>query len=390
MKDYVDEQNTIEKNKDFELSHIIGLNTNVNKCLQAHPTMTDTLLYAVGGIVVIEDLNDRNNQVYFRHGKNQINCFKISNSGKFLAVGFISDNLEKKIPSSIILWSFETKEVIYELNGIFKGVTNLEFSQDDKYLAASGLDNSLFIWQIETGYKCFNRVFEFNINLLQWTYIFVGKGYQDANFKTQIQNSNNSNVQYFLTIANVNIIHYVQFYYDSNSGQYFTNFNRFNLPSTGYNRIYTSSVCDLNNRVLYMGTSGGELSSFNLDNLYFKSSFNVINSGVSSLIYSETSDCIIIAGGDGKIKKMIFMDGKQVLTHEIQLSSKIISLTQGTDIREFYAATKNGEVLRILIDDFTYTLHSVSFVSALNSCDYFKDRNDICLTCDDLVKIKFI
>lgn len=409
MKDYVSEQNNEDSTRDFELSHLIGLNTNIEKCIQGHPSMPDSLIYSVGGIIVVEDLNDRNNQVYFRHGRNQISAFKISNNGKFLAVGFVSDNLEKAIPTSVILWNFETKEVIYELSGILKGVNIIEFSQDDQYIAAAGLDNSIYIWQLETGYKCFHRTFEFSVNLLQWTYIFMTDVNNNNNKLNTPSNNNNNinqannqnnnyqmnstkNTEYYLTIANVNVIHYVRFYYDFNSMQYYANFNKFNLPSTGYNRIYTSSLVDLENRTLFMGTSGGELSSFNLDNLYFKTSYNVINNGVTSLLFapesngnSDNSHCVIIGGGDGRIKKMVFSEGKQILTHEIQLSSRVLALTQGTDEREFYAATKNGEIFRVLADDFTYTLHSNSHVVSVNSAVYFRGRNDICFVCDDLV-----
>jgi len=373
--------------------------------------MQDCLIYSVSGIIVVEDLNDRNNQVYFRHGRNQIGAFKISNNGKFLAVGFISDNLEKAISTSVILWNFETKEVIYELSGILKGVSSIEFSQDDQYIAAAGLDNSIYIWQLETGYKCFHRTFEFSINLLQWTYIFMTDSNNNSNKLNNTPNSNNNNnnnnnnltnnnnynnksiSEYYLTIANVNVIHYVRFYFDLNSSQYYTNFNKFNLPSTGYNRIYTSSLVDLENRTLFMGTSGGELSTFNLDNLFFKTSFNVINNGVTALLFapenSGNSHCVIISGGDGRIKKMVFSEGKQLLTHEIQLSSTVMALSQGTDPREFYAATKSGEIFRVLAEDFTYTLHSNSHVAPVNSGVYFKGRNDLCFVCDDLVIIFF-
>jgi len=392
MKDYVNEINSEDYNKDFELSHIIGLNSNIEKCIQAHPMMPDSIIYSVGGIIVVEDLNDRNNQVYFRHGKNQIGAFRISNNGRYLAVGFISDNLEKIIPTSVILWDFDRKEVIYELTGILKGVNILEFSQDDQYIAAAGFDNSVYIWQLETGYKCFHKTFEFNINLVQWTFIYMLEMNQNMNVE-RTGNMPKNNTEYYLSIANVNVIHYVKFYFDFTSMQYYTNFHKFNLPSTGYNRIYTCSLVDLENKTLYMGTSGGELSSFNLENLYFKTSFNVINNGVTSLLYgmdsSNSGNSIIIGGGDGRIKKLIFNEGKQILTHEIQLSSRVITLTQGTDPREFFAATKNGEIFRVLVDDFTYTLHSISHVVPVNSATYFRGRNDISFVCDDMV-IKFV
>ena len=61
-------------NKNFELSHIIGLNINHSKSVQCHPAMQEVIIYSVGGIIISEDLTEKNNQVFFRHGKNKINC----------------------------------------------------------------------------------------------------------------------------------------------------------------------------------------------------------------------------------------------------------------------------------------------------------------------------
>jgi hypothetical protein len=101
----------------------------------------------------------------------------------------------------------------------------------------------------------------------------------------------------------------------------------------------------------------------------------------------EQMGTIIISGGDSRIKKMIFNEGKQILSHEIELSGRVVALTKGPDEREFYAATKNGEIFRVLAEDFTYTLHSISHVVPVNSCDFFRGRNDICFVSDDTVKI---
>ena len=59
IKNQVSEDNS---NKDFELSHIIGLNLSIPKPVQSHPTMNETILYSVGGILISEDLSDRDNQ----------------------------------------------------------------------------------------------------------------------------------------------------------------------------------------------------------------------------------------------------------------------------------------------------------------------------------------
>jgi len=133
----IKQQNATEYEKDFELAHIVGFNNKAQKCVQAHPIMSDTIIYAVGGTVIVEDLNEKNNQIFFRHALNEISCIRLSNNGKFIAVGFISQLLDKKYPTSIILWEFETKTIIYEFTGITKGVSIIEFSPDDRFISGN-------------------------------------------------------------------------------------------------------------------------------------------------------------------------------------------------------------------------------------------------------------
>ena len=155
-------------NKDFELSHIIGLNTKLREPVQSHPLMNETIIYSVGGIVITEDLSEKNNQVFFRHGSQDISCFKISNTGRFLAVGFTrgEQNYDKKLPVSIILWDYQNKEILYELTGLFKAVTSITFSNDDKFISALSQENSFFISELDTGIKCYSRIYEHKIDLI--------------------------------------------------------------------------------------------------------------------------------------------------------------------------------------------------------------------------------
>jgi WD40 repeat protein len=219
MEEYIKNQNDSSNEKDFELAHIIGINSNVSNCVQASPSMSETILYPVGGIVIVEDLKEKNNQIFFRHGKNPISAFRISRRGTLIAVGFVSENIEKKFPTSIILWNYETKSVLYEFTGITKGVSILEFSPDDKFLAASGLDCSFYIWEIETGVKAFSRIYEVRLNFICWTNIFYeGK-----------------KPNYSLVTSNVNSINYFYFFYELSSMQYSMKNNKFTLPNTGNN-----------------------------------------------------------------------------------------------------------------------------------------------------------
>lgn len=217
MEEYLKRQNDTSNEKDFELAHIIGINSSNYQCVQANPCMAETILYPVGGMIIIEDLREKNNQIFFRHGNNEISCFSVSHKGKMIAVGFISENIEKKFPTSIILWNYETKTIIYEFTGITKGVNIIEFSPDDRFLAAGGIDNSFYIWEISTGVKAFSRIHELKLSFICWTSMtYDGK-----------------NPNYSIVTSNVNNITYLYFYYELASMQYNMKNDRFTLPNTG-------------------------------------------------------------------------------------------------------------------------------------------------------------
>lgn len=389
-------QNKLEdSNKDFELSHIIGLNSKIMYPVQCHPKMNDTIMYSVGGKVIAEDLSDKNNQVFFRHGNREISCFKISNTGNFLAVGFSrgENNFDKKLPVSIILWDYRSKNIIYELTGLFKSIKLIDFSNDDKFISALSQEYSLYIWDVETGFLCYSKLNEFKIDLIYWTDILPG-----------IHSSGRP--EYTITISSANGLSYLHLYFELKSMQYNSKENKFILPSSGLVRIFTSALYDPNINSLYLGTSGGEICVFSMDNLIFKMSFNAVNNGVVSIVFSFSENCLFVAGGDGRIKKL-FRESintnniKHSVVQEIQFNSKISSLCLAPDSKETICTLINGYIYRVLTSDLSYTLHSVSHTNNVNDvCFIRKTRtnsqknssniaglsniNEKCFTIDDL------
>lgn len=379
-----------EQNKNFELSHIIGLNINHEKSVQCHPAMQEAIIYSVGGIIISEDLTEKNNQVFFRHGKNKINCFRISNTGRYLAVGFTTgeENYDKQLIASIILWDYENKTILYEIREIYKAVTLLEFSPDDKFLSAAGLDNTFFTWEVSNGYKCFNRVYEFPITFIYWTTIFKAKD--------TLANQSSNFCDYTITIANNTTLFYLDFYFELKTMQYNVKYNNFKLPSTGFIRNYTCGFYDKKYNCLYLGTTGGELIIFSLDNLYFKSSFNVINNGVTDMVFLPETEEIIVSGGDGKIKKIQrtatendvshdILRTQHLMTYETNLPGKINTISLIADRKEIICVSDVGKIFRVLVTNLNYTLHSTAHSASVNDVAFNNvgKVNDMCYTVDD-------
>ena len=344
-----------DRNVNFELSHIIGLKLLERDSVQCHPVMPETIIYSVGGIIICEDLTEKNNQVFFRHGQNKINCFKISHSGKYLAVGFTTgeENFDKDLIASIIVWDYENKKIMYEINEIYKAVTLLEFSQDDKFLSAMGLNNTFYTWEVAKGNKCFSRVYETPINFILWTCMFKSK--DTLNIK----------------------------------------FEKFILPSTGLIRSYTCGFFDQKYNCLYLGSKNGELIIFSLENLYFKNSFNVLNNGITSMVFFPETEEIIVSGGDGKVKKILrtnpvetnhdILKVQHTIVCEIALNSPVNSISVTSDQKEVVVSSMNGKIYRVLTSDLNYILHSTSHYSSINSIAFneINKVSDSCFTVDD-------
>lgn len=364
-QEYIMEQNNAKNETNFELAHIIGLNANVFNCVQAHPSMIETISYCVGGIIITEDLMERNNQVFFRHGSNQISAFKISNSGRLLAVGFTTSNLDKSLPANIIIWDYENKKVLYELTGINKAVKAIEFSPDDRFISAYGVDNSFFIWDCLTGTKCYHRIFEFNMSMVKWV--------------RMVYEENSKHPNYSIILSNVNNIFHYYFFFELKAMQYNMQCNKFSLPSSGFVRTFLSCVYDYNTKTLLVGTAGGEICLFSIDKHIYKGSFNAIKNGLNHIIINNDSS-IIISGGDGKIKKLSLNtdnnDFKYVLNYEIELNFYINSLSLSADKNEVIAATSNGEIYRILNIDLSFALHNDNHFSSVNQCCFSNDNEN--------------
>ena len=377
-----------EKNINFELAHIIGLKLLERDSVQCHPVMPETIIYAVGGIIICEDLTEKNNQVFFRHGQNKINCFKISHSGKYLAVGFTigEENFDKDIIASIILWDYENKKIMYEINEIYKAVTLLEFSQDDKFLSAVGLDNTFYTWEVEKGNKCFSRVYETPINFILWTCMFKSKD--------TINNQNSDHYDYTITIGKEQMLYYADFYFELRTMHYNIKFEKFIFPSTGLVRTYTCGFFDQKYNSLYLGSKNGELIIFSLENLYFKNSFNVLNNGITSMVFFPETEEIIVSGGDGKVKKILrtneqegnrdILKVQHTIVCEIALNSPVNSISVTSDQKEVVVSSMNGKIYRVLTNDLNYILHSISHYSSVNSVAFneYSKSNDYCFTAD--------
>jgi WD40 repeat protein len=83
-----------------------------------HPVEKDTLIYNIGGLLVIENLHDKHKQQFLRGHDMEITAISISNSGRMIATGQLGTIFQKLPDAPIILWDYGKKEPLAVLKGV--------------------------------------------------------------------------------------------------------------------------------------------------------------------------------------------------------------------------------------------------------------------------------
>jgi WD40 repeat protein len=92
------------------------------------------IIYAIGCNVCIENIQTRCQKFLVGHNNN-VSCIAVSKCGRYIASGQVT---YMGFKADIILWDFETKQVLAKLNLHKVKVQDLVFSYDSKYLFSLG------------------------------------------------------------------------------------------------------------------------------------------------------------------------------------------------------------------------------------------------------------
>lgn len=133
------------------MEHSIGYNAKFTDTVKYHPTEKDTLIYPIGGLLVIENLLDKSKQQFLRGHDMEISSIAISNSGSLIATGQRGTCFQKTPEAPIILWNYESKKPLAVLKGMFECVNKLAFSPDEQFLAGIAQNNTFIIWNTRDG-----------------------------------------------------------------------------------------------------------------------------------------------------------------------------------------------------------------------------------------------
>lgn len=348
----------------LELEHVVGYNGKFPDTIQYIPNSKNSYVYPIGGLVVIEDINDKHNQRFLKGHDMPISALAVSASGKYLATGQLGTIFAKIDDAPVILWDIAQARPINIFKGLRGGVRQLAFSPDDQFLAAYGDNNYFMIWSCRDFGLISSKVSETPLSQICWGEMKkIGK-----------------HPLYTLITTNPGNVFINMLEFDLGSLQYQLKTSFVQLPSSGLIRNYTCAKIDPTGQYFYAGTTGGEVCIFNIPNKIFKATLPVSNNGVYSL--AVLKDSLIIGSGDGRVKKLVGEQTKYVLDKEILLEGRIMSLAVSADNAEILVGSSNGRILRTLVADLSTAVSSEGHVEHIAGVAFQKGKTDIFATID--------
>lgn len=335
-----------------ELEHLCGFTNRFLNTVAFHSQETNSFIYPVGCVVIIEDITNPHHQDFLRAHDAEISAIAISKNGKLLASGQRGSERRKGSIAPVIVWDFENRTIYKDFGGLADSVICLEFSPDSRFLVATGANNMIYVWDVTTGEIIYSRKTELTCFLACWGAVTPpGNG--------------NRYPSYTLCTAFESEILMHDILFDIRSMCYVLETAKVQLPSAGLHRKHVVGL--ISGEFLMTGTMAGDLCVFNLSTRVFRCAIPVLNGGVCGMVQFN-QDTFIMCGGDGKVKKIRGHDAHWDVLKENILEAPCTGITLSADKRECLVGTKNGKLWRCLSTDMTATLLSASHtVNGLDS-----------------------
>lgn len=131
----------------LELEHVIGS----QRIVICNGEIESQYVSSIGSSVMLADIHDPHKQVFLYGHDSPITALDISASNSKIASGAMQSPSDPKGNALVIVWDYQSQQPIHYLIGIFGAISHVKFSPDEKLLAAAGSDNTVSIWDVESG-----------------------------------------------------------------------------------------------------------------------------------------------------------------------------------------------------------------------------------------------
>lgn len=296
-----------------------------------HPTLQDIIVYGIGSMVAIADLNDPHKQRFLRGHDSDVCAVTVSPSGQLIASGQYGSAKAKGRKAAVCIWHIKTGKLLVELQGLTEKVISIAFSPDGRLLAASGANNYFIVWDLDSANILHSEKTQAAVSSVCW-----GKMFNPPNSR---------HPAYTLCSTTGDKVRNHVFAFDARAMHYMMKTTICQLPSRGLVRNYSCSTFSDDGQFIFCGTEAGEVMVFLASASVYRTCIPISSNGVRGL---ASIDQFLYAGaGDGIIKKLSGADKKWFVEADCKLEGRVMSLSVASGYKELVAGTQTGRMYRV-------------------------------------------
>ncbi|KFP31581.1 WD repeat-containing protein 16, partial [Colius striatus] len=323
--------------------------------LMCHPD-TKHILYALGCTVVIQELDSKRRS--FLHGHtNNVSCVVISRDGVYVASGQVT-SMSSKV-DTIILWDFQSKELLARL-ALHRGkIEGLAFSPTNLYLASLGGqdDGRLVVWDVGMREAiCGSPASPCSTGS---TTILLSSSCSDQLFVT----AGNGTVRVWELDVTNRKIHQAE------------------CQTGKLRRVAMCAKITDDDTYFYVGTSSGDILKVNTNSKMMtdfgpqKKKFIL---GVTALLLLKSGE-VIVGTGEGIVA--LCKSSSYKVMKKMQVEGAVTSLTCRGQGHQFFVGTNKCQIYQVDFAEFTEELLSTSHSEAVHDIVFPSGTSDLFVTC---------
>lgn len=374
---------------EIEPEHVIGYSSRTQHTVLFHPMDANRILYPMGPLLVNASLTDSHDQLFLRGHDGDVVVVAAS-AQRFLASGQAECSTAKGRNSQIIVWDLlppvaaaqqqpSAPRIVFSLQGHTLGISAMAWSPDERFLASTGRDGKLCVWDMETG-QCAGGL----------------KIAEPASFLrfVPVQSGSRSRPVYAFAAGFPNQVRVFTWSFDVKSMQFSLSSSPCAVPGAGvgagFLRNYLCGGVDASSGFILAGTHVGELAVYSIQNLVYRTCVPVVSNGLTALCCSQTLhhglNIVFVAGGDGSVKKLRGADQRWEVLAEARLGARVVSLClgavngEGIEL-ELLAGCADGCVYRLLTSDLSFSMVMEGHIGSVLRVSFARSRSDLMATC---------
>jgi WD40 repeat protein len=356
----------------LELEHAIGCNVEFKNICHLHPNGKE-YVQAVGGVVILGDLNNPHEQAFLQGHDDFITTLAVSNRGDLCATGQQGAN------ANVILWDLASKRQVYCFEEQDHGIDCVCFSHDDQYLyACSNITDARIMV-----YGTYNGL------IIAWAQLnpkptinMVSGGF--------VRNIKRRDTHEYLSAA-CGGKSLVMWHLDPAQGELTCH----PIGTAGKHvREYQCLAFTPDYEHLLAGTTSGDVATVLVKNRVVQAFKEVCSNGVTGLVCLPTGSSemvrIVAGGGDGTVTILTGSSAMDLREErQIRLDGPVASVSLNSEATEVLAVCTTGSSWKVRSKDLAMKLHSQVASGAVYSVAYQRGISDMFLSCcgDGLVTL---